>query len=247
MNKEFLIELDDIHKEYELGKAKIRALNGITLNIEKGKFISIIGPSGCGKTTTLNLIGCIDRPNKGKLRVDGLDVLAMNDNALTGFRGSSIGFIFQNFNLIPVLSVAENVSYPLMIRKKKRTLSTKEIKERTDHILEAVGLGKWAKHKPNELSGGQRQRVAIARALVIHPKLIIADEPTANLDSSTSFKIMELMRSLQKKLQTTFIFATHDFRFLDYVDTIFEMGDGVIIGEKSKKDVLQDISKGLGE
>lgn len=243
MDKTPLIKLDNIHREYDLGKTKIKALNGITLNVERGKFVSLIGPSGCGKTTALNLIGCIDKPDKGRIIVDELNVLAMKDNDLTAFRGSSIGFIFQSFNLIPVLSVKENVSYPLMIQK-NRTISSREVKERTNQILDAVGLGKWANHKPNELSGGQRQRVAIARALVIHPKLVIADEPTANLDSATSFTIMELMRHLQQKLSTTFIFATHDFRFLDYVDIIFEMEDGLIKGEKSKADLLQN--KGSG-
>lgn len=232
------VQLADVHKTYVLGKTEIHALNGVDLSIEKGKFISIIGPSGCGKTTTLNLIGCIDQPSKGNIYIEHLDVLTMKDNALTTFRGNSIGFIFQNFNLIPVLSVRENISYPLLLQQKNaRNISRKEIKERTDYIIDAVGLTQWEKHKPNELSGGQRQRVAIARALVIHPKLVIADEPTANLDTATSFTIMELMRTLQMRLKTTFIFATHDFRFLDYVDLIFEMEDGIIKGQKDKKDL----------
>lgn len=232
-----LIKLTDVHKEYELGKTKIQALKGINLDINKGRFVSIIGPSGCGKTTILNMIGCIDRPTSGEIFVEGNNVLEMQDDALTTYRGVSIGFIFQSFNLIPVLSIRENVSYPLLIRKKSYALSKQEITERTDYILEAVGLTNWAKHKPNELSGGQRQRVAIARALVIYPKIVIADEPTANLDSKTSFSIMELMAKLQKELHTTFVFATHDFRFIDFVDIIYEMQDGIIIGEKDKKDL----------
>lgn len=235
---DILIQLKQVHKEYELGETKLLALRGVDLDIPKSKFVSIVGPSGCGKTTTLNMIGCIDTPTSGSVKIEGHDVLAMEDNALTEFRGKSIGFIFQNFNLIPVLNVEENIAYPLLLNK-NNNISQKEIKERTKFIMNEIGLNDWAKHKPNELSGGQRQRVAIGRALVIHPKIVIADEPTANLDSGTSLKIMELMSRLQKELETTFVFATHDFRFVEYVDTIYEMEDGIIKGEIDKKTLSQ--------
>lgn len=238
VNTESLIQLKQVHKEYELGETKLLALRGVDLNIPKSKFVSIIGPSGCGKTTTLNMIGCIDRPTKGTVTIEGKDVLSMGDNELTEFRGNAIGFIFQNFNLIPVLNVEENIAYPLLLNENNK-ISKKEIKERTKFIMNHIGLTDWAKHNPNELSGGQRQRVAIGRALVIHPKIVIADEPTANLDSATSYKIMDLMSTLQKELETTFVFATHDFRFVEYVDTIYEMEDGIIKGEVDKKTLLQ--------
>ena len=179
---EHIITLKNIKRTYDLGAIKVPAVQGISLDIEKGKFASFVGPSGCGKTTTLNIIGCIDSPTEGDVIIDGNAINTMSDNELTAFRGSTIGFIFQNFNLIPVINVFENISYPLTLMK----LPQKEIKERVDKIIEYVGLKQWSKHKPNELSGGQRQRTAIARALVINPKIVIADEPTANLDSKTS-------------------------------------------------------------
>lgn len=239
MSNQYIVQVSNIKKTYALGDTKIRALRGIDLNIKKGKFVSIIGSSGCGKTTLLNLIGCLDVPDSdsGKIIINDKDVGAMADNPLTEFRGAHIGFIFQNFNLVPVLNVKENIEYPLMLRKKTPyEISKKEMKERVDFIIESVGLNEWSTHKPKELSGGQRQRVAIARALIGYPQLVIADEPTANLDTETSLNIMELMSKLQKEFHTTFIFATHDFRFIDYIDIIYEIKDGVIIGMQTSKE-----------
>ncbi len=234
MNSENIVEIKNIKKTYTLGKIKIEAIKSISFDIHKKKFVSLVGPSGCGKTTLLNLIGGIDRPTQGEIVVEDMNISNISDDDLTQFRGNNIGFIFQNFNLIPVLTVHENVAYPLQLQG----VSSSVIKEKTQEIVEAVGLDEWSLHKPNELSGGQRQRVAIARALVIEPLLVIADEPTANLDTKTTFVIMDLMKKLQKKFDTTFIFATHDPRFFDYMDYIYELEDGKI------KD-MQQLKKGL--
>ncbi len=220
-----MVMLKNVCRTYELGKVQVQALQGVNIELKEGRFSSFVGPSGCGKTTLLNIIGCIDIPTKGEVFIKDKDIKKMRDNDLTEFRGKSIGFIFQSFNLIPVLNILENVAYPLTLAR----IPQKEIKERALQMIEYVGLLKWMKHKPNELSGGQRQRVAIARALVIRPIIVIADEPTANLDTKTSYRIMDIMKSLQKEFHTTFIFATHDPRFFDYVDEIYKMEDGRII------------------
>lgn len=223
-SKHYIVNTYNIKRSYKLGKVTVPAVKDLSIDLEKRRFISIVGPSGCGKTTTLNMIGTIDKPDKGRVEIDGKDIGSMSDNELTTFRGRNIGFIFQNFNLIPVLTVQENIAYPLQLQRERKA----KIRERTNELIEAIGLGDWIYHRPNELSGGQRQRVAIARALVIEPLLVIADEPTANLDTKTSFLIMDLMKKLQEKLHTTFLFATHDPRFFDYMDTIYEMEDGNI-------------------
>lgn len=204
--REILVEVRDVTREYHLGKTVVRALVDVSLEIERGGFVIVSGPSGSGKSTLLNLIGCIDHPTRGKVVFDGTDVATMSDRELSAFRANRLGFIFESFNLVPVLNARENIDYPLRLRK----IPAAERQERTEAMLEAVGLSDQALHRPGELSGGQRQRVAVARALVTHPSLVLADEPTANLDTKTGETIVDLMREMREKLGTTFIIATHD-------------------------------------
>ncbi|URA09725.1 ABC transporter ATP-binding protein [Thermospira aquatica] len=227
-----LIEIKEVTKDYPLGKTTVHALRGVSLTVEKGEFFSIVGPSGSGKTTLLNLIGCIDKPTSGDVIIDGQDVSSLNDKELTNMRLHKVGFIFQTFNLIPVLNVRENVEFPLLLMKDKSGLSRQEIKERVEKLIENVGLKDFITHKPAELSGGQRQRVAIARALVTNPAIVLADEPTANLDSETGEIILSIMRHLNETQQTTFIFSTHNPDVLKYAKRIVRLKDGKIIGEE---------------
>lgn len=222
-----LIEVQEVKKEYPLGSTKVHALRGVNLEVEAGAFLSIIGPSGSGKTTLLNLIGCIDAPSSGSIKIAGEEITKLNDNQVTKVRLHQIGFIFQTFNLIPVLNVRENVEFPLLLIKQH---SKAEIDARVEQLIRDVGLSEQIHHKPGELSGGQRQRVAIARALVTQPAIVLADEPTANLDSETSRSILELMRDLNEKEQTTFIFSTHDPDVLKYAKHIVKIKDGLIAG-----------------
>lgn len=225
-----VIVLKNISKTYQLGEVSLKALMDVNLEIPQGKFTSIIGPSGSGKTTLLNIMGCLDSPTQGDLEVVGEKMVGKNDNFVTDFRARHIGFIFQNFNLIPVLTTFENIEYPLLLEK----VEAAERRKRVLEMMEAVGLQNHQTHRPNELSGGQRQRVAIARALVKNPKIVFADEPTANLDSSTGQSIIELMRSMQKQLQTTFIFSSHDQKIMDSSDLIYQIKDGrVEIGRRA--------------
>lgn len=226
-----VIEMKGVTKNYPLGSTTVHALKGIDFTVREGDFMSIVGPSGSGKTTLLNIIGCIDHPTDGQVIVHGNDITQMNDKALTDLRLNRIGFIFQTFNLIPVLTVRENVEFPLLLMKKKN-FSKKEVKERAEKLIEEVGLKEYIKHRPYELSGGQRQRVAIARALVTHPDLVLADEPTANLDSETGAKILELMKELNVVEKTTFIFSTHDPDVLQYAKDIVRIKDGKIAGRE---------------
>ena len=204
--REILVELHGVSREYHLGKTVVRALADVSLEIERGGFLIVSGPSGSGKSTLLNLIGCIDQPTTGSVVFDGSDVATMSDRELSAFRAHKLGFIFESFNLVPVLNAHENVDYPLRLRK----VPSAERRERTESMLEAVGLKDQALHRPGELSGGQRQRVAIARALVTRPELVLADEPTANLDTKTGETIIELMREMRERFGTTFVIATHD-------------------------------------
>lgn len=220
-----IARLVNAKKDYFLGETVVHALKGVDLTVEKGEFMAVWGPSGSGKTTLLNLIGAIDEPSSGEIYIEGQDLLSLSDNRRTELRNRFIGFIFQGFNLIPVLSAIENVMLPLEITGK----SSSEAKENALRRLYEVGLLDFAHHRPDKLSGGQRQRVAIARALVTGPSLIIADEPTANLDSETSHKIIELMRYLNEKQKTTFIFSTHDQRLLDQVKRLIRLEDGRIM------------------
>lgn len=220
-----IIELKDVSKTYSLGKTFVRALKNVTLSVERGAFMAITGPSGSGKTTLLNLIGCLDRPDEGSVSINGIDILKLSNKVLPKIRLEKIGFIFQSFNLVPILNVYENVEYPLvfsnLIRKGRR--------ERIFELLEAVGLTNFYRRFPNELSGGEMQRVAIARALATNPKIILADEPTGNLDSETGKQIIELMKEMNKKQGTTFLFSTHDSEIMKAADQIVKLHDGKIL------------------
>jgi len=226
-----LIDMINIKKDYFLGETVVHALNGVDLTIDKGEFVAIWGPSGSGKTTLLNLIGAIDEPSAGSVFIDGQEVALLSDNRRTELRNRSIGFIFQGFNLIPVLSAQENVMLPLQIQGASFSVA----RERALIRLDEVELSDFVRHRPDKMSGGQRQRVAIARALVTNPSLIIADEPTANLDSETSLKIITLMRDLNQKGDTTFIFSTHDQRLLDKVARLVRLEDGKILDGGDKR------------
>lgn len=219
------ISFINVEKDYHLGKVVVHALKNISLSIEKGEFVALVGPSGSGKSTFLNLSGCIDQPSKGKLYVCGRNTGKLNPKEMTILRRDYIGFIFQEYNLIPVLSARENIEYPLIIRK----VAKRERKKRVDKIMELVGLTKWAGHRPDEMSGGQRQRVAIARGLISNPSLVLADEPTANLDTETGGEIINNMQELNKKLGVTFIFSTHDKQIMRHADRIITIKDGSII------------------
>jgi putative ABC transport system ATP-binding protein len=223
-----MISLQDVTKEYTMGKTIVKALRGVNLEIDEGEFVGISGPSGSGKSTLLNLVGCLDQPTTGKVTVDGEDVGELNSNELAEIRNKKIGFIFQSFNLIPVLDVYENVEIPFMSRK---DLPKEEIHSRIITLIKEVGLADYIKHKPGELSGGQMQRVAIARALVTYPKVVLADEPTANLDSKTSKMILGVMLDLNKRHNTTFIFSTHDPIVSAYAKRNVGLFDGVIKSE----------------
>ena len=221
-----LIEVKAVQKNYPLGKTTVHALRGVNLTVAEGAFLSIIGPSGSGKTTLLNIIGCIDTPSSGSVKVHDEEITQLSYKKITDLRLNKIGFIFQTFNLIPVLNVRENVEFPLLLMKKH---SKEEISSRVEKLIREVGLFDYIEHKPAELSGGQRQRVAIARALVTQPDIVLADEPTANLDSATSQSILELMKELNEKEKTTFIFSTHDPDVLKYAKSIVKIKDGLIV------------------
>lgn len=217
-----MVKLEKATKIYKLGKVEVPALKDVDLEVEEGEFISVCGPSGSGKSTLLNLLGCIDIPTSGKVSIMGKDVSEFSDAALSKLRNSTIGFIFQSFNLVPVLTAFENVEYPLVILG---TPKSKRV-EMAATALKEVGLSDFSKHKPEELSGGQRQRAAIARALVTEPKMVLADEPTANLDSVTGIEILDLMQNLNEEHKTTFIFSTHDPKIEKYAKKIYTMVDG---------------------
>jgi putative ABC transport system ATP-binding protein len=223
-----VVELKGVKKHYMLGQTRVDALRGVDLEIEKGEFLAIAGPSGAGKSTMLNMLGCIDLPSEGLVRIDGTDVGGLGDKELTRYRREKIGFIFQSFNLIPVLDVYENIEFPLLI---KRNLSKKEREALVMRFIEEVGLGDRIKNKPGELSGGQRQRVAIARALVTRPLIVLADEPTANLDSETGLRIVELMRQINEEEKTTFIFSTHDAHIMREARRVVRVLDGRVLSE----------------
>ncbi len=220
-----IVSIKDVYKEYPLDKVVVPALRGVGLSVAQGDFLSIVGPSGSGKTTLLNLIGCVDVATSGTVLVDGHDTKSLNDRQLTDLRLNTLGFIFQSFNLVPVLSVFQNVEFPLLLQ---RRLTTRERAERVDELLAKVGLDTHSKHRPSELSGGQRQRVAIARALVTRPKIVLADEPTANLDSVTGETIIDLMKEMNREEKTTFIFSTHDAKVMSHANSVVRLADGKI-------------------
>ena len=225
-----IVRLEEVHKVYPLGETQVRAVNGVTFSIERGDFISIAGPSGSGKSTILNMIGCIDTPTEGTVYIDDRPTSGLGDREITRLRHRFIGFIFQSFNLVPVLNVFENVEFPLLLGRE--SIPKNERTEYVDFLIEEVGLTRWRTHRPNELSGGQRQRVAIARALVTKPQIVLADEPTANLDSRTGGDIIELMKKINRELDTTFIFSTHDPSIVEIADHIIRLQDGLVIEDR---------------
>jgi putative ABC transport system ATP-binding protein len=222
-----LIVAREVHKSYATGEVEVHALRGVSFDIEAGSFIAFVGPSGSGKTTLLNLIGCLDKPSAGRLDVGGVDVTRLTRQQAAAFRGEHLGFVFQSFNLIPVLTAFENVEYPLVMVQ-NRPASTR--RARVLELLDAVGIADQRDKHPEQLSGGQKQRVAIARALVTHPKLVLADEPTANLDRETAAMIIALMKTMQQELHTTFLFSTHDTRIIGAVEIIYTLEDGQLLG-----------------
>jgi putative ABC transport system ATP-binding protein len=238
-----LIVAENIGKDYQISAAKggkdsgsaeniVRALRGVSFEIEPASFVSFVGPSGSGKTTLLNLIGCLDKPTRGNLTVAGEDVRQLDRRAGAQFRGDHLGFIFQDFNLIPVLTVFENIEYPLIIVK---NTPAGERRKRVLAVLEAVGMLAQKDKYPDQVSGGQKQRVAVARALVTDPKLVLADEPTANLDSKTAYTIIELMKKMRDERKTTFIFSTHDQKIVGEAEILYSLTDGELVGKKVKE------------
>lgn len=217
------VRVVDVTKDYELGRTVVPALRGVSLSVEPSEFMAVAGPSGSGKSTLLNLMGCLDHPTAGRVFVSGQDVSALADNALSDLRAAKIGFIFQTFNLIPVLSALENVEFPLLFRS-----GAAGARSRAKRALEEVGLTEFARHRPDELSGGQRQRVAVARALVTDPVIVLADEPTANLDSGTGEAIIDLMLDINRRDGTTFIFSTHDPKVMTHAQRVVRLVDGRI-------------------
>ena len=225
MVRKSIIKLDDIWKIYEMGEVEVNALRGVSLTINQGDFVAITGASGSGKSTMMNLVGCLDLPTKGSIFLDGKDISKMNESDLAQIRGQKIGFIFQQFNLIPTLSALENVMLPLEFQDMPSDIARK----RTVEILGLVGLGDRTYHSPSQLSGGEQQRVAIARALANNPDIILADEPTGNLDSKTGTDVLDLLQSLWKKEGKTIIIVTHDLRLASYAKRMVQLKDGQII------------------
>lgn len=226
-----LISCDGISKIYKMGEMEVKALDNISLEISKSQFVSFIGPSGSGKTTMLNLFGVLDKPTLGTLKVIGTDISKLNYVERAKFRGEHLGFIFQNFNLIPVLTVYENVEYPLVMVK---SLPQKERKEKVLSLLDAVGMLDQKDKLINQISGGQKQRAAIARALTTDPKIVLADEPTANLDHESAYKVMSLMKKLSHEVGTTFIFSTHDPKIVKEVDITYTLEDGILVKREER-------------
>jgi putative ABC transport system ATP-binding protein len=225
-----MIKVENVTKDYTVGQTKVHALRGVSLEIEKGEFLSIAGPSGSGKTTLLNLIGCLDKATSGEIYIAEQAVSSKNKKELALLRRQHLGFVFQSFNLIPVLNAYENVSFALSLLG----INGSEIKERTYGILEEVGLKGMETRLPGELSGGQQQRVAVARALIKQPDVVLADEPTANLDSDTGREILDLMAALNQRHGTTFVFSTHDRMVMDFAQRLVRLHDGQITGDERR-------------
>ena len=223
-----LVNAENLTKVYSSGEIEVEALKSVSFQIKPASFISFIGPSGSGKTTLLNLIGCLDKPTSGKLEVADVNTSDLTRKEAAAFRGKNLGFIFQDFNLIPVLTVYENVEYPLLI---VQNVPAEERKNRVASLLETVGMIDQKDKYPNQISGGQKQRVAVARALVSNPRLVLADEPTANLDSKTAFMVIDIMRQMKEEFGVTFIFSTHDPKIVSEVETVYTLQDGILIGQ----------------
>jgi putative ABC transport system ATP-binding protein len=224
-----LVKLRKVSKDYQIGEITVHALKNIELEIDRQSFISFVGPSGSGKTTLLNLIGCVDKPSSGEIYINDIKINFFSAKEAAKFRGSHLGFIFQNFNLLPVLTAYENVEYPLIM---VQNIERDKRKERVLHYLDAVGMYDQKDKYPSQLSGGQKQRVAVARALVADPKVVLADEPTANLDHVTAFKVIDLMRKMQKEQKTTFIFSTHDPKIVGEAEIVYTLEDGIIVNKE---------------
>jgi len=218
-----LIQAVNITKNYRMGDQDVAALRGISFEIGEGAFAAFVGPSGSGKSTLLNLMGCLDHPSSGTLRVHGTDISTLSRSAAATFRGEHLGFVFQDFNLVPVLSAYENIEYPLLM---VRGWSEAKRRERVSTMIAAVGMTEQAHKRPDQLSGGQKQRVAVARALVGEPKLVLADEPTANLDHDTAYKVLNLMKTMRDNFGTSFIFSTHDPKIMHEAEQTFTLEDG---------------------
>jgi putative ABC transport system ATP-binding protein len=226
-----LVTAERIQKDYQAGEVSVKAIKGVSFSIEAASFICFVGPSGSGKTTLLNLIGCLDKPTEGNLIVAGTDVSALDRKQSALFRGTNIGFIFQDFNLMPVLTVYENIEYPLLM---VQSTPLEERKKRVAALLSAVGMTEQKDKYPDQISGGQKQRVAVARALVTNPKLVLADEPTANLDHRTAYMVIELMKKMRDEFKTTFIFSTHDQKIVGEAEIIYTIEDGELRGRQEK-------------
>lgn len=225
-----MIKVTDIHKTYDDGKVQVHALRGVDVAINEGEFTAIVGPSGSGKTTLLNVIGGLDTPTKGSVSVNGTEIAQLSENELIDFRLNHIGFVFQSYNLIPVLTAKENVEFLMLLQKK----SKEERDERTTKLLKAVGLEDQINKKPNEMSGGQQQRVAVARALASKPDFVLADEPTANLDSKSTANLLDIMLRLNEEEKITFVFSTHDQRVIDRAKRVITVEDGKILSDVSR-------------
>jgi len=218
-----LVTATGLEKTYTIGEVRVQAIHGVSFTIDPAAFVAFVGPSGSGKSTLLNMIGCLDKPTAGSLEVAGTDVLALGRKEGALFRGETIGFIFQDFNLLPVLTVYENIEYPLLM---VQDTPAAERRDRVTALIEAVGMSEQRDKYPDQLSGGQKQRVAVARALVTNPKLVLADEPTANLDHQTAYRVIELMKKMRDEFATTFIFSTHDPKIVGEAEIIYTLEDG---------------------
>jgi putative ABC transport system ATP-binding protein len=226
-----LIQAQGLFKEYQTGEIRLTALKNLSFQIEPAAFVCFVGPSGSGKTTLLNLIGCLDKPSSGSLTVVGTDVSSLDRKQGASFRGKHLGFIFQDFNLLPVLTVYENIEYPLLMVQE---VPAREREQQVLNLVEAVGMTGQKDKYPDQISGGQKQRVAVARALVTNPKLVLADEPTANLDSKTAYRIIDLMKKMRDQFQTTFIFSTHDQKIVGEAEIIYTLEDGELTDRREK-------------
>ena len=226
-----VIRATDLTKIYAANGVEVRALSNVSLDVDAGSFMAFIGPSGSGKTTLLNLLGCLDKPSSGRLEVAGTDIARLDRRHAAAFRGARIGFVFQSFNLVPVLTAFENVEYPLVMVQER---PARERRARVLELLGAVGMADQRDKRPEQLSGGQKQRVAIARALVTRPELVLADEPTANLDSETAHTIIALMKTMRDEVGTTFLFATHDTRIIGAAEIVYTLEDGRLTGRREQ-------------
>ncbi len=231
MEDSIVIKVSELEKTYDETAVPVHALRGVDLEIKRGEFTAIVGPSGSGKTTLLNIIGGLDRPTSGKVEVDGNDIASLSDNQLIDFRKKHIGFVFQSYNLIPVLTARENVEFVMLLQKRSKA----ERDSRTRELMEAVGLADRMHNRPSELSGGQQQRVAVARALAPKPAFILADEPTANLDSKSTANLLDMMARLNKEENITFVFSTHDQRVIDRARRVVTLEDGKVLSDHSRE------------